>query len=165
VSRRPLGAAFFLAAIVSGILSGVLWGLLGLACATSGAADKNAGSPSCERGVCARIIERSLSNRIEVELTAPASASLHNAWVAEPGVLPCRGGRTLNAVSTDAGVRVSGPLAIAGATRVVMTFTLRFSDGSALDLDVRSPEGAICLRVPFAAAAGDGGPVGDGGRG
>jgi hypothetical protein len=133
-------------------------------CATPGA--KGDASPMiCDRGLCAKIVERELSNEIVVEVSAPAQASLHNAWVAEPGVAACRGGRALNAVATDAGVRVSGPLPLEAASRLTLTFTLKFSSGSSLDLDVRSPAGPICLRMPFDAAVNDGGRSDNGGHG
>lgn len=134
------------------------------ACATSGA--KNATPTTiCNGELCATIIERELSNTIVVEVKAPAGASLHNAWVAEPGIAACRGGRALNATATDAGVRLNGPLALEPSSRLTLTFTSRFTTGVSLDLDVRSPDGRTCLRVPFTAVASDGGHDGEGGHG
>jgi hypothetical protein len=141
-----------------------------VACATAGSGAPPPRSPAtCERGLCATIVERSLSNRIVVDVAgAPEGAALHNAWVAEPGVAPCRGGRALHSVAGDAGVRMHGPLALpVENARFTMSFTSALSDGTSLDLDVRSPSGVTCLRVPLQPEAADGGapPEGDGGRG
>jgi hypothetical protein len=124
----------------------------GVACATSGASAP--GPAACERGVCARLVRREpLSMRVVVELTAPANASLHNAWVVEGAGPRCRGGRALNAVETDAGVRTNGPLSLSGRVRLTLTFAPQFRAGDALDLDVRFPDGPACLRLPFGTAS------------
>ena len=47
--------------------------------------------PDLPARLCATIVERELSNKIVVDVSAPEGASLHNAWIAEPGVAPCRG--------------------------------------------------------------------------
>jgi hypothetical protein len=129
------------------------------ACATSGA--KQGGATICNGDLCATIVERELSNKIVVDVKAPAGASLHNAWVAEPGSGACRGGRALNAATTDAGVHLNGPLLLPPSSRLTLTFTSKLSTGVSLDLDVRSPGGMTCLRVPFTAAASDGGRGGE----
>jgi hypothetical protein len=111
----------------------------------------------CERGLCARIVERETSMEIVVDVTAPANVSLHNAWVAETGAAACRGGRALHTVATDGGTLMHGPLPLPASTRLKLMFGIAFTSGTSLDLDVRSPDGIVCLRVPFAPAAADAG--------
>jgi hypothetical protein len=144
----------------------VLASFWGGGCATS----RSSGpiSSACERGVCARLISRrALASGFVVEISAPANAALHNAWVVDGPGEPCRGGRALNAVETDAGVRTSGPLLLPGPVRLSLTFLSAFKAAAALDLDVRFPEGPVCLRLPLrtatttdaAPSGGDGGHV------
>lgn len=138
--------------------------LLAAACATSSGGGDKRGPTVCDRGFCATIVDRELSNRVNVDVSVPAKASLHNAWVAEPGVAPCRGGRSLNSVGTDAGVSTAGPLSLEGTARLQMSFTNALTTGSSLDLDVRAPDGPVCLRVPFESpAVAASGPDGGGG--
>jgi hypothetical protein len=135
----------------------LLAGVVGVACATSGAVPP--GPPKCERGVCAKLIERTFGRMI-VEVTAPAHASLHNAWLAGAGGRPCRGGDALNSVDDDAGVRTNGPLPLEGTERLKLAFAPLFPSVDVLDLDVRLPGGPVCLRLPLKAA-----PASDGGGG
>jgi len=141
--------------------------LLAAACATSsGKGGKEAAPQACERGLCAKIVEHETPYRIVVELTAPPNASLHNAYVAEPGVAACRGGRALHSVGSDAGTKVHGPSPLPSSARLTLMFDVAFTSGTGLDLDVRSPDGMICLRVPFATTVTDAGaPAPEGGRG
>jgi hypothetical protein len=115
-------------------------------CATSGGGDKV--KATCERGLCAKLVERTALGFV-VEMTAPAHASLHNAWLAGAGGSPCRGGEALNSVADDAGVRTSGPLPLEGTERLRLAFDSVFLSGEALDLDVRFPDGLVCLRLPL----------------
>jgi hypothetical protein len=138
--RAPIVCFFFL-----GLIAG-----LGVSCATPGAS----GSAACERGVCAKLVRReTFSTRIFVELSAPANAALHNAWVVEGPGPRCRGGRALNAVEIDGGVRTSGPLSLSGTERLLLTFAPQLHSGEALDLDVRFPDGLVCVRLPFGTAS------------
>ncbi len=131
------------------------------ACATSGGGDK--AKPICARGLCAKLVENT-GHTVVVEVTAPAKASLHNAWIAGAGGAPCRGGDALNAVDDDAGVRTSGPLPLEGTERLKLAFDLVLVSGDVLDLDLRFPEGPVCLRVPLRpSATSDGGAERDGG--
>jgi hypothetical protein len=135
-----------------------------IACATSGGVEK--GKATCERGLCAKLVEKK-AGVFTVEVTAPAQASLHNAWVAAAGGQPCRGGDALNSVGDDAGVRTSGPLPLEGTARLRLAFASALPSGDVLDLDVRFPEGPVCLRLPLRPAppSSDGGAGTEGGGG
>jgi hypothetical protein len=136
---------------------------VGVACVTSGTS--GSGASTCERGVCAKVVRReTFSTRIFVELSAPANASLHNAWVVNGPGPRCRGGHALNAVALDGGIRTNGPLSLSGTESLLLTFAPEFHSGEALDLDVRFPDGPVCLRLPFRTSAptpsdADGGDV------
>jgi hypothetical protein len=105
--------------------------------------------PVCASGLCATLIEGD-AHHFVVDVTAPADARLHDAWIAPARGAPCRGGRSLNAVATDAGVQLSGPLPLGGTQRLALSFEVAFRMGASLDLDVRLPAGPVCLRLPLA---------------
>ena len=125
-------------------------------CATSGVAQAPARLPTCAGGVCARVVKAEVNYRLTVEVTAPPRATLHNAWLVDGAGAACRGGRALNAVQTDAGLALHGPLPIDGTRRLSLAFEVGFGSGTWLDLDVRSPDGSVCLRVPRGASDGAG---------
>jgi hypothetical protein len=124
-------------------------GAIVVACATAGGVAGPAKvEATCERGVCARIVARIFTTDIDVEISAPAGVALHNAWIVDSAGPACRGGRSLNAVGTDAGARINGPLPLEPEQQLKLTFALRLTSGRFLDLDVRGPDGPICLRLP-----------------
>ena len=122
-------------------------------CATSGGDKATARPPTCAGGVCARVVKAAVSFRLTVEVIAPPRTVLHNAWLVDGAGAACRGGRALNAVQTDAGLALHGPLPLEGTRRLSLAFEVAIGAGSWLDLDVRSPEGNVCLRLPLGAAA------------
>ncbi|HEX4406607.1 MAG TPA: hypothetical protein VH560_17330 [Polyangia bacterium] len=125
--------------------------LLAFACATT--QREAAKSPTvCDRGLCARIVSRELTNVVELEVAAPPNVALFNAWVAVSDGPPCRGGRALNAVGARGGVRMKGPLPLVAQQKLKLAFTLTLSSGRFLDLDVRGPAESICLRLPVDAS-------------
>jgi hypothetical protein len=128
---------------------------VGAACATS-SRPRAQPAPVCARDVCAKLVEDEPA-RYVVEVNAQARAALHNAWIAGSGGAPCRGGRAVNAVATDAGATLHGPLPLEGTERLTLTFVPSSATGETLDLDVRFADGPVCLRVPLAPARGDAG--------